>query len=708
MSHWNTSLSVDEEEELEIAVYLSLWLCRFIFPSRDDYLRVGTFKTASRMAAKSTYSLVLPILASIYRGLTEASNCMAGHNIGSNKYAFPGHFLYAWVATYFLRGIYSNIDKSIGRPINRRYAGTLNDLQPWEVDMFDCRELVRGRMDFNDFCWNPIHLPPQCGIHTDKEDRFIEISEFMNSIRPGFLSYRRGSSSYILEAYNPHRFGRQQGFRQKLPGSPKDMNLVLNPTTLYCAWLSLTQVGSGCSFHILGRTNNIQNQIDSAYEDWWNNEVFPRLNKIQMKELLSSEDTDFGLEQPVPIPKHTKNDNAKEIDPSHVASQRTFQKRALDILDDGGPKRLKFTFPSTRNVPSSERVEKITGTILVSEDSNFEDQASRGLEATLIPEDSSSEDQTTISLGHCRKRSIRLKKSQAIESNHKVSAETSKIDLSIPDISLDDENLDMSPQTRNADLLCDYPSHISGGILASKLAYINDEEEVNSGTSVVKIPENEQEALVTPSSLSLIVVPTSNINNRGIAPICSSMSGLPLEITEDSSLLKDVFREAMTKYLKKSFTNVIKHSFSNLRTWWAKSNQRLQNLITESFQADLAPLTRRMEVFLKRVDAYLSKRKQILECPSLEERDQQLKSLNSRIDVEMAIFSSLENKTGQLAFELDKLRDELQTRKKNLDKIEDARITLEQAQVRNIADVESIDQERKTLEYNFLQLTESD
>ncbi|KAL2532103.1 PMD domain-containing protein [Abeliophyllum distichum] len=101
MSHWNSSLSVDEEEELEIAAYLSLWLCRFIFPSRDDYLRVGTFKTASRMAAKSTYSLVPPILDSIYRGLTETSNCMVGHDIGSIKYAFPGHFLYAWAATYF-------------------------------------------------------------------------------------------------------------------------------------------------------------------------------------------------------------------------------------------------------------------------------------------------------------------------------------------------------------------------------------------------------------------------------------------------------------------------------------------------------------------------------------------------------------------------------------------------------------------------------
>ncbi|KAL2470503.1 hypothetical protein Adt_38639 [Abeliophyllum distichum] len=233
------------------------------------------------MAAKSTYSLVPPILASIYRGLTETSNCMAGHDIRSIKYVFSGHFLYAWATTYFLRGVYSNIDKSIGRLIIRRYAGTLNDLQPWEVDMFDC----------------------------------------------------------LLNA-----------------------------------------------------------------------------------------------------------------------------KRALDIPDDGGPKRLKYMFPSTRNVPSSKRVEKIPRTILVLEDSNSGDQASRGLEATLVLEDSSSEDQNNEN-------------------------------LDIIDVLDGIDSLNGSK-----DLPCDYPSHISGGILASKLADINDGGEVNSGTSVVKIPENEQEAHVTPSS----------------------------------------------------------------------------------------------------------------------------------------------------------------------------------------------------------------
>ncbi|KAL2462061.1 Uncharacterized protein Adt_45481 [Abeliophyllum distichum] len=228
------------------------------------------------------------------------------------------------------------------------------------------------------------------------------------------------------------------------------MNLVINPTILYFSWLSLTQIWSGCSFHIPERTNNIQNQVDSAYEDLWNNEVLPRLNKVQMKELLSTKDTYFGLEQPAHIPKHTKNDKAKEINPFRVASQRTFQKRALDVQDDRGPKRLKFTFSSTVNVSSLEHVEKIHGTILVSED--------------RFP---------------------------------KISEELNFYTSPSPLLDQNNENLDMIDSldgidgfNSSKDLPCDYPSHISGGILTFKLADSNDEEEVNSRTLVVKILEN--------------------------------------------------------------------------------------------------------------------------------------------------------------------------------------------------------------------------
>ncbi|KAL2517690.1 hypothetical protein Adt_13937 [Abeliophyllum distichum] len=155
-----------------------------------------------------------------------------------------------------------------------------------------------------------------------------------------------------------------------------------------------------------------------------------------------------------------ENYKAKEINPSRVASQRTFQKRTLEVPDKGSPKRLKFTFPSMRNASSLERVEKILGTILVSENSNSGDQASRGLKATLVPEDSSSEDHNSEN-------------------------------LNIIDALDGIDGLNGSKE-----LPCDYPRHISGGILVSKLADINDEREVNSETSVVKILEIDKKHLL--------------------------------------------------------------------------------------------------------------------------------------------------------------------------------------------------------------------
>ncbi|KAL2480252.1 hypothetical protein Adt_33218 [Abeliophyllum distichum] len=97
--------------------------------------------------------------------------------------------------------------------------------------------------------------------------------------------------------------------------------------------------------------------------------------------------------------------------------------------------------------------------------------------------------------------------------------ETYRLDLSIPNISSSNEHFDMTPRTQNADqttenlevidaldgideinsskdLPCKYPSHINSGILASKLTYVNDEEEVNCETSVINAPETTQESFV--------------------------------------------------------------------------------------------------------------------------------------------------------------------------------------------------------------------
>lgn len=66
-------------------------------------------------------------------------------------------------------------------------------------------------------------------------------------------------------------------------------------------------------------------------------------------------------------------------------------------------------------------------------------------------------------------------------------------------------------------------------------------------------------------------------------------------------------------------------------------------------------------VFLKKVDFYLSERKQHLECPIIEEKAKWLKLLNILLEVEDSTCSSLEYKISQLTFELDRLRNKLQT-----------------------------------------------
>ncbi|XP_022890976.1 uncharacterized protein LOC111406031 isoform X1 [Olea europaea var. sylvestris] len=183
------SLSMEEEEELEIAAYLSLWLYHFVLPFGDESIRGGTFKASSKMAGGYTYSLVPPILASIYSGLTRTSNYQANLDLGSISHSFPGHFLYTWAVTYFVRDVYAHVDKSYSHHIIQRYAGTLNAFQSWEKNVIDCREFIRGAMNSDNFCWNPLPSSSHPYVRVDDQPRSTDTSEFMMSIRSGFVSY---------------------------------------------------------------------------------------------------------------------------------------------------------------------------------------------------------------------------------------------------------------------------------------------------------------------------------------------------------------------------------------------------------------------------------------------------------------------------------------------------------------------------------------
>lgn len=139
-----------------------------------------------------------------------------------------------------------------------------------------------GRIDANDFYWNPFPSSSHPHIRVDNQQMSIDTSEFMMSIRSGFVSYRRGNSPFIFKAYNSHRFARQFGFRQKLPDQPRKLDIALNAGNMYRVWLSLTQTMSGSIFHIPEYVKDIHQNVDAEYQIWWNNRVLPIMTKVQV------------------------------------------------------------------------------------------------------------------------------------------------------------------------------------------------------------------------------------------------------------------------------------------------------------------------------------------------------------------------------------------------------------------------------------------
>uniref|UniRef100_A0A6N2KY82 Aminotransferase-like plant mobile domain-containing protein n=1 Tax=Salix viminalis TaxID=40686 RepID=A0A6N2KY82_SALVM len=52
------------QDEVYLAAFLSCWICKFVFPSKDvGFIRPSTFKVASMMAAGRQFSLAIPVLA---------------------------------------------------------------------------------------------------------------------------------------------------------------------------------------------------------------------------------------------------------------------------------------------------------------------------------------------------------------------------------------------------------------------------------------------------------------------------------------------------------------------------------------------------------------------------------------------------------------------------------------------------------------------
>ncbi|KAH0698813.1 hypothetical protein KY284_013028 [Solanum tuberosum] len=94
-------LDVEESlrDETNLAAFFACWLCKIVLPNKKvNHVCASVFKVASLMAHGKKFSLAVPVLASIYRGLREIST---SSNLSVANIIFPIHYVYGWLGEYF-------------------------------------------------------------------------------------------------------------------------------------------------------------------------------------------------------------------------------------------------------------------------------------------------------------------------------------------------------------------------------------------------------------------------------------------------------------------------------------------------------------------------------------------------------------------------------------------------------------------------------
>ncbi|KAL2937522.1 Huntingtin-interacting protein 1-related protein [Bienertia sinuspersici] len=94
--------------------------------------------------------------------------------------------------------------------------------------------------------------------------------EFLLSIRSCFLTLRY-DNDHVVEPYSPHRFSRQFGFCQNIPGALKPDSEEPSLQYLWSLFQTSTQVGTKSSFIIptTGMNNEIRSRTTAPFKLWW-------------------------------------------------------------------------------------------------------------------------------------------------------------------------------------------------------------------------------------------------------------------------------------------------------------------------------------------------------------------------------------------------------------------------------------------------------
>ncbi|KAL2926380.1 Huntingtin-interacting protein 1-related protein [Bienertia sinuspersici] len=314
-----TLLNVPEEhrQQTYLAAFLSCWLCAFVLPLKNlGCIRPSVFKPASQLASGQRISLAIPVLASIYRGLNEISRSLTPGRSCSN---FSAHYVHSWTAQYFRSHCMSVHDFAGAQMIAFHGASNVKKLISAEAKVF-----IRSGQDIN-WIGNCMRNPKDRLLIDDSTLR--QDVDFLLSIRSCFLTLRY-DNDHVVEPYSPHRFSRQFGFCQNIPGALKPDSEEPSLQYLWSLFQTSTQVGTKSSFIIpaSGMNNEIHSRSTAPFKLWWK--------------------TSYSSPEPSPSPPLVISSRKRKVDNDNDTK--------ADSSDKGESKLQKSSSQSSRE-PSPQR-----------------------------------------------------------------------------------------------------------------------------------------------------------------------------------------------------------------------------------------------------------------------------------------------------------------------------------------------------------------
>ncbi|KAH0746483.1 hypothetical protein KY285_008140 [Solanum tuberosum] len=273
-------LGVEESfrDETYLAAFLACWLCKFVLPNRKaDCIRASVFKVASLMAHGEIFSLAVPVSilrpTSVLPVLNEVCEC--GRFLSGEKMA--KHF-----------------------------------------DLVDARKLFQ-QVNVHDL--HNLAMLQGKELHIDDSGKLsTSWSDFLIGLRSSFVTLRL-DDELIVEPYSPHRFSRQFGYCQDVPGALIEHYYDGSLLALVQLWDSCVHLGSSSKIIIPMRPSNKGSLMTREYSEWWpsHREILLRRSthiilRGSKKDDGKATHVDNGVKGPLQTPKAASLTDKEVID----------------------------------------------------------------------------------------------------------------------------------------------------------------------------------------------------------------------------------------------------------------------------------------------------------------------------------------------------------------------------------------------------------